>query len=201
MSIIENTILLKGKDTSGNSLVMYPITVKDNVDGLDELVRNQGITTSGDGSAYTATVEGISSLTAGICFTMIPHAESTVDNPTLNVNGLGAKLLRRRVSSSTSTTTVGASEDWLASGKPVNVMYDGNWWIVDLPKPNALDLLGTVQISNGGTGATTAAEARANLGIDVILPSCSSSDNGKFLRVVNGAPSWTTVSNAEGASF
>ena len=62
MSIIENTVLLKGKDTSGNSLAMYPITVKDNVDGLDESIRNQGITTSGDGSAYTATVEGISFL-------------------------------------------------------------------------------------------------------------------------------------------
>lgn len=30
-------------------------------------------------------------------------------------------------------------------------------------------------------------------GID--LPSCSSSDNGKFLRVVDGKPAWETIPN------
>lgn len=166
MSVVESNVLIRAKDSSGNSNLFYPITKKDNVDGLDELVRNQGVFTSGDGSAYTATVEGITSLTAGASFVMIPHVESTAVNPTLNVNGLGAKLLRRRTSSNTNTTTTGASTDWLASGKPVSVMYDGNWWVVDLPRPNANDIMGTVQIQNGGTGATTTAEARVNLGIE-----------------------------------
>lgn len=33
------------------------------------------------------------------------------------------------------------------------------------------------------------------------LPSYSSADNGKFLRISNGNVVWATVSNAEGASF
>ena len=33
------------------------------------------------------------------------------------------------------------------------------------------------------------------------LPSYSSADNGKFLRISNGNPVWMTVANAEGVSF
>lgn len=196
MSVVESNVLIRTKDSSGNSNLFYPITKKDNVDGLDEFVRNQGVSTSGDGSAYTATVEGITSLTAGASFVMIPHVESTAVNPTLDVNGLGAKLLRRRTSSNTNTTTTGSSVDWLASGKPVSVMYDGNWWVVDLPRPNANDIMGTVQIQNGGTGATTAAEAILNLGISQV-PECAAEDNGKVLCVVNGAPMWSIANTSD----
>lgn len=35
----------------------------------------------------------------------------------------------------------------------------------------------------------------------VHVPSCSVSNNGQFLRVVNGAASWSTVPNAEEATF
>lgn len=33
------------------------------------------------------------------------------------------------------------------------------------------------------------------------VPSCSTSNNGQFLRVINGAAAWSTVTNAEGVSF
>ncbi len=33
------------------------------------------------------------------------------------------------------------------------------------------------------------------------IPACSTQDNGKFLRVINGIPTWATVPNAEEASF
>ena len=37
--------------------------------------------------------------------------------------------------------------------------------------------------------------------LDARIPAASASDNGKFLRVVNGVATWTTIPNAEEASF
>lgn len=125
----------------------------------------RGVTTSGNGSAYTAMVDGIMELTNGVSFIMIPHTVSTVQVPTLNVNNLGAKNIRRRISNSTVTTTVGSSANWLGANKPVWVIFDGNYWIVDFDVPNANDIYGTVAINKGGTGATTAVAALENLGV------------------------------------
>ena len=44
---------------------------------------------------------------------------------------------------------------------------------------------------NGSTGAVSIKA----------VPACSASNNGQFLRVVNGAAAWSTVPNAEEASF
>lgn len=130
-----------------------------------EQVSAHGITTTGSGASYAATVEGITALTAGASFIMIPHVVSTSTAPTLNVNGLGAKTIRRRVSNSAATTTAGSSADWLSANKPIIVTYDGTYWIVDLVKPNANDLFGTVPIGSGGLGADNVEDARKNLGV------------------------------------
>ena len=130
-----------------------------------EQVSAHGINTGGTGAAYTATVEGITALTAGASFIMIPHVASTSTAPTLNVNGLGAKTIRRRVSNSAATTTAGSSADWLSANKPIIMFYDGTYWIADLVKPNANDLYGTVPIGSGGLGADNVEDARENLGV------------------------------------
>lgn len=44
---------------------------------------------------------------------------------------------------------------------------------------------------NGSTGAVTIKA----------VPTCSTSNNGQFLRVVNGAAAWSTIPNAEEATF
>lgn len=130
-----------------------------------EQVSFHGIITAGDGSTYTATVAGIDALTAGASFIMIPNVTSTVVTPKLNVNSLGEKNIRRRVSNSTVTTVAASSANWLYANKPIRMTYDGTYWIADLDRPNATDIYGTVPISSGGTGATTAASALTNLGL------------------------------------
>ena len=119
------------------------------------------ITTSGSDSAYAAIVEGITELVAGISFVMIPHVESS-DSPSLNVNNLGIKDIRQRVSGNDNIEPLSCK---LLAGKPVRMTYDGAYWIVDFEKVDAKYLYGVVGVENGGTGATTAVEALRNLGI------------------------------------
>lgn len=161
MAVIKNSGLMKFKDKNGNIYAILPITTKDNVDGLEGVhVRLKGITTAGTGSAYTATVEGIDALETGVTFMMIPHVASTAINPTLDVNGLGAKSIRRRVSGNTATTVTGSTESWISANKPIMVTYDGLFWIVDFDQPNVNDLYGTlgsdkISYDNATSGLTS----------------------------------------------
>lgn len=115
------------------------------------------VTTGGTGAAYTATVSSITALTAGASFIMIPNVVSISTAPTLNVNGLGAKTIRRRyIGYVTNAVAAGYSASWLSAGKPVRMIYDGTYWIAEgRGKPYAPDLYGTTAVSHGGTGATT----------------------------------------------
>lgn len=133
-------------------------------------IDNIGVTTAGTGAAYTATVSSISALTAGVSFIMVPHTVSTSTTPTLNVNGLGAKTLKRRLSNMSTAKQAGYNTTWLAASVPFRVTYDGTDWIVEgQTKPAVADLYGTLAIDKGGTGATTAEQARINLGIQTPL--------------------------------
>lgn len=47
-----------------------------------------------------------------------------------------------------------------------------------------------------------ATDVTAHTGSTTIhVPACTTSDNGKFLRVSSGVAAWTTVDNAEGVTF
>lgn len=129
------------------------------------------VTTAGDGSAYTATVEKVTELTVGMKITIIPHVVSAAASPTLNVNGLGAKYIRQRLSTNTSATASGPSATWLVANKPVTVMYNGTYWVAELTRPDASKLYGTVPLANGGTGAATLEAAKEALGITAIQTS------------------------------
>ena len=161
MAVITNSGLMKFKDKNGNIYAILPITTKDNVDGLEGVhVRLKGTITAGTGSAYTATVEGIDTLETGITFMMVPHVSSEIVNPTLDVNGLGAKPIRRRVSGDTATTVTGSTENWISANKPIMVTYDGDYWVVDFDRPNVNDLYGTlgsdkISYDNATSGLTS----------------------------------------------
>lgn len=100
--------------------------------------------TSGTGSAYTATVNGLT-LVAGASFVMVPHVASTTTVPTLNVNSLGAKNIRMRLSSNISSTIQLIRSNFLVANKPVKVVYDGTYWVLDdFVQPDANHLYGTL---------------------------------------------------------
>lgn len=151
MSVVEQSGLMKYKDKNGNVTLMYPITKSDNVDGLNEAVEEAKVlatavsATSTDGVAYTATVPGITELTAGLSFMMVPDKQSTSRSTTLDVNGLGAKNLRVHVSGYTGTSSSPMTANWLAPNKPVRVTYDGMWWMADVVLPSAQQLYGNVK--------------------------------------------------------
>lgn len=184
MATYEQSGILTFKNRSGDLYKMYPVTKKQNISGMDDIdahiidtnnphnvtpdqigaVSSAPVTAiSTNGIAYTATVNGIDSLYVGASFIMLPNRVSASQSVTLNVNNLGAKDVRRRVSSGSSSTASGYNNDWLAANKPVRVMYDGLYWIVDIIQPNASDLMGSVPIAKGGTGATDGSAGLANL--------------------------------------
>lgn len=121
----------------------------------DEIMRNSkadlsaGVYTatasSTDGVVYSATVPGIDALTAGASFIMIPNKTSTSTAPTLNVNGLGAKSIRRRLNNIVTVTSQGYTKTWISVNKPFTVIYDGSYWIVEgMAQPVGADIYGTV---------------------------------------------------------
>lgn len=124
--------------------------------------------TSTNGTAYTATVNGVTELYTGLSITIIPNRVSASATPTLNVNSLGAKSIKIPVGYNTNLAQAAPVATWLQANKPVRVTYDGTQWKTDLQLASATALYGTVPISKGGTGATTAEGALANLGLDSV---------------------------------
>lgn len=146
------------------------------------------VTTEGDGAAYTATVPGITALTAGASFIMIPHTVSTSTTPTLNVNSLGAKNIKRGLSSLSSSNSVGYSSSWLVAGYPLLMVYDGTLWkVVNMTKPDAVDLNGTLPVVNGGTGYNTFADSTYT----AARYRASALYNTETAPTVNGVINWT----------
>lgn len=128
--------------------------------------------TSTDGVTYTATAPHITATSItelkGAKLVIIPNMTSTnAYNVALNVNGLGAQLIKRWDNTDTSEFWSFTKPGWFKEGYPITITFNGKYWIIEgMNKPYASDLSGTVSIGNGGTGATTAAAARTNLGLN-----------------------------------
>lgn len=115
---------------------------------------NNGVSTSGNGYAYKATISGFS-LATGKSIVIIPNVTSTTTAPTLNVSDTGAKTIRMRLSSSTSSTIPLINSSFLTQYKPVKVTYDGTYWVIDdFVQPDANKLYGTL-ISRGSSAPSS----------------------------------------------
>lgn len=125
--------------------------------------------TSTDGVAYTATVPDVSELYNGMMLTIIPNMTSTSKTITLNVNGLGDKMVRLPLSFNNAAMTTPRLDAYYTEGRPLTLQFDADYiaggaWKTIKQRTSAQDLYGTVPVESGGTGAETAEEARANLG-------------------------------------
>lgn len=120
--------------------------------------------TSVDGIDYTATIPNMTELKTSKIITIIPDTTSAATIPTLNVNGLGAKNIKQRLSVNTSLTAEASTPTWMIAKKPVPLMFDGTQWVTITGRPSATAIHGAVPIKNGGTEAESAAEALVNLG-------------------------------------
>lgn len=117
-------------------------------------------TTAGTGSAYTVTLNPVpTELKVGMKITIIPHVVSAGQYPTLDVNGLGAKQIRRRLSTYTNSNGYYSyTTSSLSANMPVNLMYDGTYWIqVDNTKVSYADIdgLSTNYVGRGAGSMST----------------------------------------------
>lgn len=111
---------------------------------------------SPNGTIYVATVSGISTLTAGQSFIMVPNITSASTTPTLNVNGKGSKTLKMRGGDYTSATITPSNTTWLAANQPVRVTYDGTFWVCDLYPAAESDITyGTADLTAGSSPLAT----------------------------------------------
>lgn len=160
------------------------------------------VTTTGTGAAYLATITGIESLPIGMLITIVPHAVSTVNTPTLNLNGFGAKQIRRHATSNTDTAYPGWSAKWLTASKPITLQYNGEYWMVlNLIQPQATDMAGVVPVRLGGTDKSEWSVNR------LIYPTASTTlgqmaipatDKSLLMQDKSGAPYWGTPENILG---
>lgn len=82
MAVTENNVLLRRKDTSGNSNLLYPITMVENVDGLEESLATKvdTVTVTGSGNAVTEVSK------SGTTLTLSKGSTFLTDHPTISTS-------------------------------------------------------------------------------------------------------------------
>lgn len=142
------------------------IIAKTNIGGSDYNIASTAYCTCGTAAgtaAKVAYVQGDSAATFALITGITIHVKFTYANsassPTLNVNGTGAKAIKRYGTTAAGTST---SNSW-AAGAVVSLTYDGTYWIMNYDSnstySNASLGQGYATQSNNTTTAATAITA------------------------------------------
>lgn len=126
---------------------------------------------TGDGTTYTGTAPGIETLKKGLTITIIPDATSATSIPKLNLNGLGSKSIKQKLSVNNALTVAAATDAWMVANKPITLQFDGTQWVTMAPRSSADDIYGKVAVSSGGTGrdSVTAGSFLVGNGTDAMV--------------------------------
>ena len=172
-----------------DQMALWRVPVSGSVISAPEMVYNtkvvgEKIVTahSTDGENYTVELPGIAKLYTGLEITIIPDKHSETTLPKLNINGMGAVQVKRRISGSTSLTVQSESENFLVANQPIRIFYNGSVWVCDMARPHATDIYGAVPVECGGTGADNVEEALENLiGTHILANDCNTTlSNGWY---------------------
>lgn len=118
-----------------------------------------------DGEFYELLLPEGMTLEAGMLVTVIFHKTSVTKDPYMVMGNPQRDYAIKRPGHWTNVGSSGPQNSWLAAEKPVLLQFTGDKFLtLGYPSIRAMDLTGTMQVADGGTGGTTAAAARANLG-------------------------------------
>lgn len=159
-------------------------------------------TTAAKTVAKVVTVSpAVTELTTGLTIAVKFQYANGVANPTLNVNDTGAKAIKRYGTTAPATS---ATSSWNVNSV-ITLTYDGTYWqIADWNNTTYYAMSDAECRAGTSTSARLIAPAILKSAIELWadkLPTVTTSDNGKVLRVVNGEWSAESLPSASGVSF
>lgn len=180
--------LLKQRNAANNAWV----TLAKLSDGSQPSVQTQlatRFTAGGTADAITGTLSpAIASYTAGLRVTTTPGGGNTVTGPTLNMNSLGTKTIKKRSSSGSKVALVAG--DYNASG-PFDLEYDGTDFILLNPVAAAAATSAQIQPISASVSANALTISASALSLDFRSTTLGSG----AVTTVSGTPSNLVISS------